>query len=102
MDNKETIETAAAQYGRKIVNDTLTVCALDLASASLLLNDALTTKPEQTEHNECLRQSLVGRLADMLIAVDLICEYIDRKDVREAVRQRMIRLSVQINAAPLP
>ena len=102
MDNKEIIETAAAKLGREKVFICLTLCAKALETESMQLNKSLSQKNEQKEQNEFLRQKMCGILAETLIAIDMVCEYISRDDVRECVRQRMIGASKIINAAPLP
>ena len=102
MENTEIIANAAEQYGFEKVNRVLTECAIDLAAASLQHQEGVKYDPTNEEHNTCKRLDLEGRIADTLIAIDIICEFIDRKDVRAAVRDRMVRLSVQSQLGQLP
>ena len=102
MENTEIITAVAEQYGFDKANRVLTECAIDLAAASLQHQEGVKYDPTNEEHNTCLRKVLEGRIADTLIAIDIICEFIARRDVKTAVRDRMVRLSVQSQLGQLP
>lgn len=102
MEYAEIIEKTVTKFGRERAIHTLTACAIDLASASLRYQERNPVTDENSPEKRKLYNDLIERLADVLVTCDLVCEVIDRKDVKRGVKHRMTQLEIAIAHAPLP
>lgn len=102
MTKEEIIASAAYRLGIERSHKILVECAIDLASALLQRENAMTDEKPDVDLIDGLNAAVNGRIADILVAIDVVCQHGRRRDVRTEITKRMTRLDVQNLSDQLP
>jgi len=102
MEKEKIIQDAAYRLGREKSHHLLVECSIDMASALLQREAAMSDGSPDPDLVDSLDKAVDGRLADLLVAIDVVCQHGRRRDVREEIQKRMVRLDVQNMSAELP
>lgn len=102
MDKEKVIANAAYRLGREKCHHLLVECSIDMASALLQREAAMADGSPDTDLIDSLDKAVNGRIADLLVSIDIVCQHGRRRDVREEIQKRMVRIDVQNMSAELP
>ena len=96
------IEQTASMLGRERSHHLLVECSIDMASALLQREAAMSDGSPDPDLIDSLDRGVDGRLADLLVAIDVVCQHGRRRNVRDEIQKRMVHLDVQNLSAELP
>lgn len=102
MDMEKIVAESAYRLGRERCNHILVECSINMASALLQREGAMTDESPDPDLIDSLDAAVNGRIADLLIAIDIVCQHGRRHDVRDEIQKRMVRIDVQNMEAKLP
>lgn len=102
MEKEKIIKDAAYRLGIERCHHILLECSIDLASALLQREGAMRDDSPDPDLIDSLNSAVNGRIADVLVAIDVVCTHHRREDVRAEIHKRMVRLDVQNLGAQLP
>ena len=102
MEKEKIIKDAAQRLGIERSLHLLTECSIDMASALLQREGVMNEENPDSELIYGLELTIYGRIADLLIAIDIACAHHGREDVRAEIQKRMVRLDVQNLSSQLP
>lgn len=102
MEKEKIIKDAAYRLGIERCHHILLECSIDMASALLQREGAMRDESPDPDLIDSLNSAVNGRIADLLIAIDIACTHNRREDVRAEIQKRMVRLDVQNLSSQLP
>lgn len=102
MEKEKIIRNAAYRLGIERCHHILLECSIDMASALLQREGAMRDESPDPDLIDSLNSAVNGRIADLLVAIDVACIHNRREDVRAEIQKRMVRLDVQNLGAQLP
>ena len=102
MIDEEVITNAANRLGIERSHKILIECAIDLASELLQREHAMEDEQPDVDLIDGINAAVNGRIADILVALDVVCQHGRRSDVIKQISRRMIRLETQNLSDQLP
>lgn len=102
MTKEKIISDAAFRLGIERSHHLLVECSIDMASALLQREGAKLDESPDPDLIDNLDEAVNGRIADLLIAIDVVCTHRRRGLIRAEIEKRMVRLNVQNLSSQLP
>lgn len=102
MNNEEIIRSAAYRLGKEKTHKLLMECCISLCSALLQREHSMADESPDPDLCDSLDFAVNGRVADMLVGIDMVAIFGRRKDIKAEITKRIVRLDVQNMEAELP
>lgn len=102
MNKQDTIRTASLQLGEKGCRELLTECSINLAAALIQLQHVQHELHPDPDLIDAYSWEIDGRIADVMIAVEMVIEGKREDNVHAEIMKRIVRLDVQNLESTLP
>lgn len=102
MNKQDTIRTASLQLGEIGCRELLTECCINLAAALIQLQHVQHDRHPDPDLIDACSMAIDGRIADVMIAVEMVTEGKREDNVHAEIIKRIVRLDVQNLESSLP
>lgn len=102
MNIQDTIKTASLRLGEIGCRELLTECCINLAAALIQLQHVQHDQYPDPDLIDACSMAINGRIADVMIAVELVVDGKREDNVHAEIMKRIVRLDVQNLEDSLP
>ena len=102
MNKQDTIRTASLRLGEIGCRELLTECCINLAAALIQLQHVQHDRHPDHDLIDACSMAIDGRIADVMIAVEMVTEGRREDNVHAEIMKRIVRLDVQNLEDSLP